>query len=93
MAATRGTAAGAGAGAGAQTAVQSRPAFVFVMVNGAPQTKMIQIGLNDWDRTQVVSGLEGNEELAVIGAAQLMASQAAALDRMRSRGGGMPFGR
>lgn len=93
MAATRGTAAGAGAGAGAQSAVESRPAFVFVMVNGAPQPKMIQIGLNDWDRTQVVSGLEGNEELAVIGAAQLMASQAEALDRMRSRGGGMPFGR
>ncbi len=88
MAARRGQAGGA-----ATTQVQGRPAFVFVMVNGTPEPKMVQLGLNDWDRSQVLSGLEGTEELAVIGAAQLMANQAAALDRMRSRGGGSPFGR
>ena len=49
------------------------------------------IGLNDWDFTEVVSGLEEGEELAVIGAAQLRATQDAFLERIRSRSS-TPFG-
>ena len=30
----------------------------------------VQIGLNDWDNSQVVSGLEGNERLVLVSAAQ-----------------------
>jgi HlyD family secretion protein len=50
------------------------------------------IALNDWDHTQVVSGLEGDERLAVIGAAQLQAQQQEFLNRVRERSGGSPFG-
>jgi HlyD family secretion protein len=50
------------------------------------------IALNDWDHTQVVSGLEGDERLAVIGAAQLQAQQQEFLSRMRQRRGGGPLG-
>ncbi|UCC26609.1 MAG: efflux RND transporter periplasmic adaptor subunit [Gemmatimonadales bacterium] len=69
-----------------------RRAAVFVLIDGVPEVRMIQIGLNDWDNTQVVSGLEGDEVLAVIGAAQLQARQQEFLDRIRSRTGGSPFG-
>jgi len=48
--------------------------------------------LNDWDRTQVLSGLEEGDRVALIGAAQLQAQQTEFMDRMRNRGGGNPFG-
>lgn len=83
---------GAGGAAATGGARETRPAAVFVMVDGVPELRMIQIGLNDWDNTQVMSGLEGEEALAVIGAAQLQAQQQAWLDNMRSRAGGSPFG-
>jgi HlyD family secretion protein len=50
------------------------------------------IGLNDWDNTQVISGLQGDERLAVIGAAQLQANQQEFLNRIRERSGGSPLG-
>ena len=48
------------------------------------------IGLNDWDFTEVVSGLEEGDLIAVVGAAQLRASQDEFLDRMRPNAN--PFG-
>jgi HlyD family secretion protein len=66
---------------------------VFVVdAEGVPRPRRVMIALNDWDHTQVVSGLEGDERLAVIGAAQLQAQQQEFLNRMRQRGGGSPFG-
>jgi HlyD family secretion protein len=71
----------------------SRPAVVFVVNDtGEPEPHLVQVGLNDWDYTEVVSGLEGGETLAVVGPAQLQAQQQEFLDRMRSRAGGSPFG-
>ncbi len=52
----------------------------------------MQVGLNDWDRTQVVSGVEDGETLVIVGAAQLRAQQQEFLNRMRQRFGGSPFG-
>ncbi len=86
-----------GFGRGGQQAVTNprdpRPAVVFVMNElGEPEPRGITIALNDWDNTQVVSGLEEGTEIAEIGAAQLQAAQAAQLERMRSRfGGSGPF--
>ena len=73
---------------------QSRPAVVFVLsADSIPEPRLVQIGLNDWDKTQVVSGVEAGETLVVVGAAQLMAQQTEFLNRMRERmGGGSPFG-
>ncbi|MEJ2539435.1 MAG: efflux RND transporter periplasmic adaptor subunit [Gemmatimonadota bacterium] len=73
--------------------VEARPSVVFVMnAQGLPEPRVIQVGLSDWDNTQVVSGLEGDEVLAVVGAAQLQAQQQEWLERIRSRSGGSPFG-
>jgi HlyD family secretion protein len=68
-------------------------AVLFVM-NGAgvPEPRLVELGLNDWDRTQIVSGVEEGEQIALIGAAQLMARQQEFLDRIRERGGSSPFG-
>ena len=73
---------------------EARPAVVFVMgADSVPVPRQVQIGLNDWDRTQIVSGVDEGEILVVVGAAQLMAQQQAFLDQMRERmGGGNPFG-
>ena len=76
---------------------EARRAVVFVFgEDGVPTPRPVMIGLNDWDFTEVVSGLQEGEELAVIGAAQLRATQDAFLERIRSRstpfGGGGPGG-
>lgn len=73
---------------------ESRPAVVFVLsADSVPEPRMVQIGIGDWDNTQVVSGLEADETLVIVGAAQLQAQQDAFLAQMRSRmGGGSPFG-
>ena len=74
---------------------QSRRAVVFVMMqDGTIEPRAVMIGLNDWDYTQVVIGVEEGEQVALIGAAQLRATQDAFLERIRSRtspfGGGGP---
>ena len=76
---------------GSGAAVESRRAVVFVMApSGTIEPRAVMIGLNDWDFTQVVVGLEEGEQVALIGAAQLRASQDAFLERIRSRSS--PFG-
>jgi len=83
-----------GAAANGAPPRESRPAVVFVMgADSVTSPRLVQIGLNDWDHTEIVSGVDEGETLVVVGAAQLMAQQQAYLDRMRERmGGGNPFG-
>jgi len=70
-----------------------RPAITFVVsADGAIEPRPILIGVNDWDNTEVLVGLEEGEEVALIGAAQLQAQQQEFIDRMRERMGGSPFG-
>ncbi|MDH3270450.1 MAG: efflux RND transporter periplasmic adaptor subunit [Gemmatimonadota bacterium] len=88
----RGQAAGGGDAAGSVR--ETRPAAVFVLgANGVPEPRLVQLGIGDWDSVEIVSGLEGDETLVVVGPAQLQAQQDAFLEQMRSRmGGGSPFG-
>jgi HlyD family secretion protein len=88
-----GVGTGAFAGRRAQEGAP-RPAIAFVVAaDGTIDPRPILIGLNDWDNTEVVAGLEEGEEVALIGAAQLQAQQQEFIDRMRERmGGGSPFG-
>ena len=97
MSAMRGAAGGA-AGAGAMTdsgasARETRASVVFVLgPDSVPTPRLVQVGLNDWDNTQVVSGVEEGETLVVVSAAQLQAQQTQWLNQMRSRMGSSPFG-
>ena len=71
----------------------TRPAVVFVMgADSIPKPRLVQMGLNDWDHTQIVMGVEAGDVLVVVGAAQLMAQQQEFQDRMMSRMGGNLFG-
>jgi len=70
-----------------------RPAITFVVsADGTIEPRPILIGVNDWDNTEVLVGLDEGEEVALIGAAQLQAQQQEFIDRMRERMGGSPFG-
>ena len=70
---------------------ETRRAVVFVMAkDGTIEPHGVMIGLNDWDFTEVVSGLEEGQLIAIVGAAQLRASQDEFLNRMRSNSN--PFG-
>ena len=65
--------------------------MVFVKVAGGVEPKRVLLGLGDWDRTEVVRGLEEGQEVVMIAAAQLRASQQQMEERMRSRmGSGIP---
>ena len=78
--------------AGSGSARESRRAVLFVVgEDGTIEPRAVMIGLNDWDYTQVVSGVEDGEHVALIGAAQLRATQDAFLERIRARTS--PFGR
>jgi HlyD family secretion protein len=66
---------------------------VFVVEeDGTMEPRMVVIGLTDWDRTQVVSGLDEGDYVAIIGGARLQAERDEMLERMRSNMGGNPFG-
>jgi HlyD family secretion protein len=86
---------GLGLGGGEESVgrqIEARRAAVFVMAeDGTIEPRAIMIGLNDWDFTEVVSGLEEGEQITIVGAAQLRASQDALLDRIRGNTGN-PFG-
>ena len=91
----RGRRPGGQTGQGGEDAIASRRdarrAVVFVMAEDATiEPRAIMIGLNDWDFTEVVSGLEAGEQIAIVGAAQLRASQDEFLNRIRSNSN--PFG-
>jgi len=76
--------------------ISTSAAIVFVLGDdGVPRPRRIVIGLTDFDNTQVVSGLEGEERLVILAPGQLMAQQQAAAEAQLNRrfGGGSPFGR
>jgi HlyD family secretion protein len=71
----------------------TRPAVVFVMgTDSVPEPRLVEIGLGDWDNTEVASGVHEGDVLIVVGPAQLQAQQQEFLNRMRSRQSGNPFG-
>ncbi len=73
-------------------APRTERAVVFVFgEDGTLESRMVMIGLTDWDNTEVVSGLDEGDRVALIGLAQLQAQREEYLERMRSRGMN-PFG-
>jgi HlyD family secretion protein len=88
----RGAQTGQGGEGAADRQRVTRRAVVFVMAeDGTIAPRGVMIGLNDWDFTEVVSGLEEGELIVIVGAAQLRASQDEFLNRIRSNNSN-PFG-
>ena len=59
--------------------------------DGTIEARAVMIGLNDYDFTEVVSGLEEGDLITIVGAAQLRAQQDEFLNRIRSNTSN-PFG-
>ena len=65
-----------------------RPAIAFVVqADGSMELRPVLMGVNDWDNTEILAGLEEGENVALIGAAQLQAEQQQMMNRMRGMGG------
>ncbi|MFO7259585.1 MAG: efflux RND transporter periplasmic adaptor subunit [bacterium] len=83
-----GTFAGGGS-AVAPDGSRARPAFVFVSTPKGPEPRRVMIGLNDWDHTEVISGLEPGEQVVLLSVARLQQQQQQFADQMRQRAGGI----
>lgn len=82
-----------GARGGAATATgDTRPALVFVQGPSGPEPRMVTLGLNDWDRTEVVSGLEEGEQVILMSVARLRQQQEDLMNRIRERSSPIPGG-
>ena len=96
MQALGGRVSGSGAADGGEdsTARETRPAAVFVVrPDDTIEPRLVQMGIGDWDNTEIVSGVEEGDVLVIVGPAQLQAQQEAFLEQMRGRmGGANPFG-
>ena len=80
-----------GAAPGEAPPRETRPAILFVLgPDSIPTPRLVQLGLGDWDNTQVVSGVEEGETIVIVSAAQMQARQAEFMSRFT--GGGNPFG-
>jgi HlyD family secretion protein len=92
MQASGGGFGGQGRPAGAQREGAPQPAVTFVVkADGVVEPRAVLIGVNDWDNTEILAGVEEGEQLAMIGAAQLQAQQQEWVNRIRERmGGGVP---
>jgi HlyD family secretion protein len=82
-----------GGGRGARTGGNPdvRPGFVFVQTaEGRIEPRAVMLGVNDWDYTEVLRGVEPGERVVLISVARLQQQQQEMLNRMRQRNQG-PF--
>ncbi|MFG1690946.1 efflux RND transporter periplasmic adaptor subunit [Gemmatimonadota bacterium] len=89
MRAARGGEGGMGGGqrgSSERNGVKQAVAFV-VATDGSIEVRPVLMGLSDWEHVEILAGIEEGEQVALIGAAQLQASQQEFMDRMRGRGG------
>ncbi len=74
-------------GRGART----RPGLVFVAANGGYAPRMVRLGVSNFDYTEVVSGLQEGERVALLGAVAMQQRRQEQTDRFRGMtGGGVP---
>lgn len=75
-------------GQGRRGTPETRSGVVFVQTATGPELRKVTLGLNDWDNTEVVRGLEAGEKVVLISVARLQAQQQEFVNRMRERAGG-----
>lgn len=70
---------------------RTRSGVVFIKVNELFQPRVVRLGLGNFDYTEVVSGLEEGDEVALLGAAAIQVARDSSNARFRQMtGGGMP---
>ena len=81
---------GRGAGAAARGTGETRPGVVFVKTASGFEPRSVLMGVNDWEFTEVMRGLEAGDSVVLISVAQLQRAQDEFNQRMRERMGGFP---
>lgn len=81
--------ASGGQAATAEGGVRPRPGFVFVSTPQGIEPRRVMIGLNDWDNTEIVRGIEPGEQVVMLSVARLQQQQQQFADQMRQRAGGI----
>jgi HlyD family secretion protein len=66
-----------------------RPAVVFIQGDNGIEPRSVMLGVNDWDHTEVLRGLEAGELVVLISVARLQQQQQDMLNRMRERNSGV----
>ena len=85
----RGFGGGGMGGGGGRTRGQNRPGIVFVPGANGPEPRMVMLGVNDWDYTEVINGLKEGDKVFLMTGARLAQQQRDAAERMRARSGAM----
>ena len=62
--------------------------IVFVKKDEKYTPHVVRVGISDFDYTEIVSGLQQGDEVALLGAAVLQAQRDELQSRIRSRAGG-----
>ncbi len=90
MRGTAGAATPPGADDEEMAGVQPRPGVVFVRGAEGPEPRFVRLGLNDWDSTEILDGVEEGEQVYLISVARLQQEQQELIERIRNRSN--PFG-
>lgn len=77
-------------GPAARGSGDARTGFVFVTADGKLEARRVVLGVNDWDNTEVISGVEEGDSVIIMSVARLQAQQQEFQDRIRERTSG-PF--
>jgi HlyD family secretion protein len=64
-----------------------RRGMVFLVENGKYVPKVVRLGVSNFDVSEVVSGLNEGDSVAILNVAAMQARQQEEMDRIRSRGG------
>ena len=81
-------------GASSPRRAATRSGLVFVQkADSTWEPRVVRLGVSDYDYTEVVSGLQPGEKVALLSAAVLQAQREQSNDRFRAMtGGGSPLG-
>ncbi len=79
---------GAGGGAGTFAGATGGPMFVFVKKGETYSPKVVRVGISDFDYTEILSGLQQGEMVALLGPAVLQAQREQLQNRVRAGTGG-----
>jgi HlyD family secretion protein len=66
---------------------RGRRGMVFVVKGGKYTPKVVQLGVSNYDVSEVLSGLNEGDSVAILNVAAMQAQQQASLDQVRNRGG------
>jgi HlyD family secretion protein len=67
-----------------------RDGVIFVRTATGVEPRRVVLGLNDWDFTEVISGLDEGDQVVLMSVARLQQQQEEFVNRMRERSGGFP---